>query len=321
MKQMLQLMLLFLGCTVSVAPSLANKTCECHDLVGLENFEAKFNEAQDAGQPVIVFIYKKGCGWCDKQKEVYPIIAKEFKGRIFLLEFDGTNKENKAIFKLLGLTSVSAYPYMVMFDKEGNRVYSDAGFIDEDELRDHAETLLKPKKKATDKKKQMSSVCTTITNVEDFNQAVADAKDKGLPILLSIGGEHCSICKKMEPHLYDIAQDYEGQLVVILTDGDEYADVRDALASLIRKSMKGFNEFAGWPTIVTIDAQGKVTGVKPGGRDRSELDAEARAVMGGRPSAEFFVGEAIEEEPEEEPVKPVKKETKKSKKSKKSKNK
>lgn len=91
--------------------------------------------------------------------------------------------------------------------------------------------------------------------LNDYETALAMAREQGKPLMVDVMADWCSICKRMEAEVYtraDVAAS-AGRFVAVKVDGDRRPELKEKF------------DVSGYPTLVLLSADGKELGRVRGG--------------------------------------------------------
>jgi len=244
----------------------------------LTDFEKAAAEAKKTGKPILAdFTGSDWCGWCKKlDAEVFS--TDEFqrwaKDNVVLLQLDfprGKRLEPKLAQQNEALRSkyeVKGYPTILFLDHEG-KVLGRSGY-----------TVGGPGpwiEKATAAMGKKTEADPWLT---DMKEAMARARKEKKPILADFtGSDWCGWCKKLKNEVFDTREFKEwAEKNVILLELD-YPHEKPQSDELRRQNeqLKAKYRIRGYPTILFLDARGKVigqSGYLPGGPKAWLKDAE-----------------------------------------------
>jgi len=269
---MRRLLLLPLACGLAFAAS------------GSDNWQTDFKkaaaESKKTGKPILVdFTGSDWCGWCKKlDAEVFS--TKDFqkwaKDNVVLLQLDFPRHKKldaklaKQNEELRGKYKVTGYPTILFLDHEGNEL-GRSGYLEggpEKWIESATSILAKAKPGEAD------------AWLTDFSEATARAKKERKPILVDFtGSDWCGWCKKLDAEVFstDEFKKWADKKVILLKlDYPKNTPQSDELKKQ-NADLQAKYQVRGFPTILFLDAKGKVigrSGYKPGGPEAWVADAE-----------------------------------------------
>jgi len=93
------------------------------------------------------------------------------------------------------------------------------------------------------------------------DDSLPPVEDTGLPRLVDVGGDECEECKKLNPILEELRDEFDGQLTVELIDGFDHPEARETYDVVVI------------PTQILFDADGVEVWKHEGGLSKEELVA------------------------------------------------
>ncbi|MCK6458840.1 MAG: thioredoxin family protein [Planctomycetes bacterium] len=239
------------------------------------DFKKAAAESKKTGKPILAdFTGSDWCGWCKKlDAEVFA--TKEFqkwaRRNVVLLQLDfphGRKLDDKLAKQneeLRDKYEVKGYPTILFLDHEGT-LLGRTGYVEggPGPWIEKAAAALPPKE----------------LWLTDFEAALARAKSEKKPILADFtGSDWCGWCIKLKDEVFskDEFKEWAEENVVLLElDYPRKTEQPEALKKQ-NEDLKAKYQIRGYPTVLFLDAKGKVigqSGYKPGGPEAWIADAK-----------------------------------------------
>ena len=140
---------------------------------------------------------------------------------------------------------------------------------------------------------------------QDYDAALAVAKEHGLPVMLKFtGSDWCGWCKLMEANVFttkEFAKWADGRVMLVTIDFPRFSDTVPKEYKDRNERLASENGIGGFPTYVVKDSEGKVLGRLGASRDATvdKFTSQFEALVGTMPekvSASSGAGDSVVEQ-------------------------
>ena len=247
-------------------------------------------ESKKTGKPIMAdFTGSDWCGWCKKlDKEVFGTdeFQKWSKENVVLLCVDfprGRKLDDKLIEQNNELKTkygIKGYPTIVFFDHEGKEL-GRTGYVEGGPEKWIANASQNMGGRTAEEKPEAELWLT------DWKEAVARSKKEKKPIVADFtGSDWCGWCIKLKEEVFDkpeFKEWAEKNVILLEVDFPKKKEQSEELKAQ-NKELGDKYQIRGYPTILFLDAKGKVlgrSGYKPGGPEEWLKDANKQLKIKG----------------------------------------